>query len=568
MKWIIQELSKDRELFSRNLQISPLLAQILLNRNIKSLKSAEEFLSCRYSSFHAHEKLLGIEKAKERIRTAIAKKEKIIVYGDYDADGITATALIVKFLKRFKVNAGWYIPDRIEEGYGISRQFLNNILSCQVEQAKDISLIITVDCGISAKDEIGFLQSKGIDVIVTDHHCIPKDGIPSAFACINPHQLDCSYPDDNLAGVGIAFKLIQSLQDNRVLEEFFDIVCIGTVADVVPLIGENRIFVKHGLRKLQYTNDYGISALINTSGLTGRTLRSEHIAFILGPRINAVGRLGDPNKAMQLLLSEDRKTAFEIARILEDANRERKRQEDRILREVQGRIEQEIDLRNTYALVIEGSGWSTGIIGIVASRIVDIYSRPCVIVCSDEKEIWKGSGRSIEKFNLIEGLNQCSDVLEKYGGHTFAAGIAIKKDNLARFKSKLNTAASDILKLEDLRENINVDASIELKDITPDFLEEMEKIEPFGQGNPKPIFVARNLKVKASSLTKDGKTIVWLTDGNVVYQGTIKKRLQNIKHYVSTPVSVDIAFGASLTYIENMASVKIDIIDLKISSVF
>ncbi len=400
---------------SSALKISKITAQLLANRGISDLREAGSFLQCSLTSCHDPFLLKDMDKAVYRIKQAVSGGEKILVYGDYDVDGMTGVAIIYSALKNLGANVSSYIPNRLEEGYGLN--------SGAVKRAErdGVNLLITVDCGISSFREIEYANSLRMDVIVTDHHEILESRVPAAYAVINPLQEDCKYPFKHLAGVGIAYKLAKALYENTPFfaEDFLDLVSLGTVADIVPLIGENRVLAKHGLGELNKRHRVGLRALMKVGGLEGKDISSGHIGFILGPRINAMGRIGSPQKALELLLSEDEDLALKLAKTLDTENRNRQKIEGKVLDEALSKVEREVNFKHHQVIVLASENWHAGVIGIVASRIADRFYRPTILISMDGK-VGKGSGRSVENFHLFEYLLRCKDSLMGFGGHESA----------------------------------------------------------------------------------------------------------------------------------------------------
>ena len=393
-----------------SLTIPPALAQVLVNRGITTPEQADTYLNAGLESCHDPRLLKGMDRAIDRIRRAIAIGERIVVYGDYDVDGLTSTALLHYVLSELGAIVQCYIPHRVDEGYGL------NLSACQTLHKSHARLVITVDCGISSFAEIEALRSFGIDTVVTDHHQPVKGKVPPAFAVINPYQPGCAYPYKALAGVGLAYKLAVALtEDEARVRKHLDLVALGTVSDVAPLSGENRILVKYGLQTLSRAEKPGLKALIDVAGIRTDRLTAEHVGFILGPRINATGRMGSAEQALQLLLSADYAAALPLAQALDSENRERQKVESKTLREAMAIIDREINFKEHRALVLHHDTWHPGVIGIVASRLAERYYRPTVLISTAE-EVAKGSCRSIRNFHIFNALSQCSHLLEDFGG--------------------------------------------------------------------------------------------------------------------------------------------------------
>jgi len=432
LKWVLA-LKPDDELVTQLATAADLpvqIIQILIHRGLDSPKSIKEFLSPQLSDLKDPFSMTGMTKGVERVVRAFMENEKIIIYGDYDVDGITATALLYIVLNKLGAQVDFYLPNRLIEGYGLSVDGIDEA------KEKGASLIITVDTGITAIDEIKYASSQGIDVVVTDHH-EQGDNLPEAFTIINPKQISCDY-GEQLSGVGVAYKFAQALykslnQNEQELEEHLDLVALGTAADIVPLVGENRLLTKFGIEQVARTTKPGLKSLVFVSGLMGRKISTGQVVFILAPRINALGRLGDADKAIRLLATKDERMGQEIARQLEQENKRRKEIDEKTLNEALKQIEEIVDLEEDKALVLAGEGWHQGVIGIVASRLVEKYHLPTVLI-SITNGVGKGSARSIPGFHLCEALKECEHLLIKYGGHKYAAGLSIEQKNIEDFR--------------------------------------------------------------------------------------------------------------------------------------
>ena len=467
------------------------VVKILINRQIDSAELIDRFLNPKMSDLKDSFSMAGMELGIQRVTKALFENEKVMIYGDYDVDGITATALLYMVLNKLGAQVNFYLPNRLVEGYGLSTEGIDEA------KAKGVSLIVTVDTGITAVEEIEYATSQGIDVVVTDHH-EPGMSIPKAFAIINPKQPDCDYGGE-LSGVGVAFKFAQALykrlnQDERELEEHLDLVALGTSADIVPLVGENRILTKFGIRQIARTTKPGLKSLAFVSGLMGKEISTGQVVFILAPRINALGRLGDAREAISLLSTRDEKMAAEIARKLDSENRRRKDIDERTLQEALAQMHEVTDLKNDRAIVLAAEGWHQGVIGIVASRLVEKYHLPTVMIAISETE-GKGSARSIPGFHLCEALKECEDLLIKYGGHKYAAGLSIKPEHIPAFRERFREVSAKFLTPEDIVPKLFIDLEIELSEITGEFMDAIESFSPFGPQNMRPIFLTRNCEV-------------------------------------------------------------------------
>jgi single-stranded-DNA-specific exonuclease len=539
------------------LRVSNITAQLLANRGITDLKSAADFMGCSLASCHEPLLMKDMEKAVSRIRKAILVKEKILIYGDYDVDGMTSVAMVYSALKSLGADASYYIPNRLEEGYGL------NTGAIKRAQRDNVSLIITVDCGITSFKEIEYAISAHIDVIVTDHHEILEGRIPQAYAVINPLQQDCPYPFKHLAGVGIAYKLVKALYDGTSFfaEDFLDLVSLGTVADIAPLLGENRTLTKQGLGELNRRGRIGLKALMEVSGLNGKDISSGHIGFVLGPRINAMGRMGSPQKALDLLLSDDGDAALVLAKVLDTENRNRQKIEARVCEEAVMKLEREVNFKLHRVIVLASENWHPGVIGIVASRIADRYYRPAIMISLDGK-LGKGSGRSIENFHLFDYLFRCKDHLVGFGGHEAACGITIDKENIDAFRVKINEEAAKDMQETVFSPKIDIEMDIPLNALSEGVIGEIESLSPFGTENPRPVFASRNLIVKDGP-RKIGKSgfKIWVTDGRITCEAITfgRSKIDAPK----TGASVDIAYTPSINEWQGVRSIQLEMHDIQ-----
>ena len=494
LQWeFLEDLSKgDATELSNNLKIPPIITQILLRRGVNTTEEARRFFRASIDELYDPFLMADMAKACERLRKALLSDEKILIYGDYDVDGITSVSFLYLLLKELGANVTYYIPDRQIEGYGLSE--------AGIEEARknNVNLIVTTDCGITGHNEIILANSLNIDVIVSDHH-EPSDNMPPAVAVIDPKRTDCQYPFKQLAGVGVAYKLAQGLLlrmniDVSILEKYIELVAIGTAADIVPLVDENRIFVKNGLRRLNDSDNIGLTALIQAAGLTGKEIGTGQIVFIIAPRINAVGRMGNAERAVRLLTTEDSLEAKQIATVLEQENRNRKNVDEETFIQAQQLAEKQYELTKTHSIVLAQEGWHTGVIGIVASRVVEKYYRPTILL-SIEDGIGKGSARSVQGFDLYESLRECEDLLVAYGGHKYAAGLTIKEENIPEFRIRFEEIAQKKLTEDLLTPKLLIDAELHLGDVDSQFLKFLKLFAPFGPHNMRPVFVSKNIQV-------------------------------------------------------------------------
>lgn len=475
----------------------PLVAQLLANRNIRTPEDADRFLNPRLSDLHDPLLFPDMAKAVERIWQAVEKKDKVLVYGDYDVDGVTATALLVLILREIGAQVDYYLPHRLEEGYGL------NMEAIQRSKKDGVKLILTVDCGISALEESKAAAKAGIDLIITDHH-VPGRQIPQAFAILNPAMPDCAYPFKDLAGVGVAFKLAHGVMakgkknapaDPRVFEHL-DLVALGSIADVVPLLDENRVLAKFGLQALGRSNKLGVQSLLNVSGVANTKLSSGHVGFMLGPRINATGRLGKSSAAVDLLLADTSQKAFDLAQELNKLNQQRQDMQREVLDAVIERIEA-TDLSESKALVFDDPAWHPGIIGIVASRISDTYHKPTLLI-SRLEGICRGTARSIPHFDIHAALLQCDQYLTKLGGHQSAAGFELEESRIKGFAKKFSEVVGQSMNGDLMTPHLYVDAEVDISDMTVELVDEINRFDPFGIGNHRPLFMARHTELKGS----------------------------------------------------------------------
>ncbi|MBF8293505.1 MAG: recJ [Bacteroidetes bacterium] len=483
---------------SDELTVSPVLAEILVRRGIDTFDRAKRFFRPSLEDLHDPFLMDGMDLAVERIVRAIAKKEKLLVYGDYDVDGTNAAALLWTFLNSVHADVEYFIPDRIKDGYGLSIS--------GIERAKDrgVQLLVAVDCGITALKPVERAHELGLDVIICDHH-EPADVIPAAFAVLDPLKPTCTYPFKTLCGCSVAFKLIQALSQDPVLHPYFedggqsldqylDFVTLATTADIVNLTGENRVLVKLGLELLNTNPRPGVHALIESSGLRLGAITAGQIVFVLAPRINAVGRLGDATRAVELLTSDSFTVALERARVFEEENRNRRKIDEETFIQAQEIVERSLDVDNEGAIILHQDTWHPGVIGIVASRLVERYYRPTIMMTTVDG-VAKGSARSVAGFDIYQALKRCEDKLVQFGGHKYAAGLTVEIDRLDEFKEAFNLVAKELLTKELLTPEIRIDAEIPLQEITPKFVRVLSQFAPFGPGNMRPVFVARNVEL-------------------------------------------------------------------------
>lgn len=533
-RWVIRKPQYPPESLIQRFQLPAPFARVLSARGLPP-QEIERLLWGSLEDLHSPFALQGMEAAVTRIIEALQNGETILIHGDYDVDGITALALLYRNLRALGAkHLIPYIPDRFEEGYGVSEKGIRKALDLGA------TLMITVDCGITARTQTRWAQSQGIDVIITDHHEPPPD-LPEALAVINPKL--GGYPFQELAGVGVAFKLLEALyeytgQDRKRLLWDLDLVALGTVADVVPLLDENRILVKYGLKVLEKTLKAGLRALKHVARLNGRIL-PWHISFILAPRLNAAGRLSHAQKAFHLLITTDGAEALGIAEELDRENRKRQAIEQKIFEDAVGMIERELDLDEFWAVVLASDTWHEGVIGIVASKLVERYHRPTVLISVGE-EYGKGSARSIEGFHLFQAFQEVEEHLLAYGGHAFAAGMKISPERIEAFRRALNEVAKRKLREEDLVPVLQIDASLELEEITEELRKAWEALEPFGMGNPKPMFLLKGLQVVGTPRLLKEKHVRFAVRKGQVYLPAIAFRKPHLMKVLEPQGMVDL----------------------------
>jgi len=497
------------------LSLPPVVAKILASRGLDTKEKAERFLNPSLRDLCDPYLLPDMDKGVDRVIRALREKEKVMIFGDYDVDGITATSLLFLVLNKLGAEVSYYLPNRLIEGYGLSEE---GIIEAE---KRGVRLIISVDCGITAVNEVKFANQKGIDTIITDHH-EPQEILPEAVAIINTKQkLDQQdlpsagmnhmvhaagsvgqveeYPGGELSGVGVAFKFAQAIyrrlgQDETELEDHLDLVALGTAADIVPLVGENRILTKFGMNQIARTTKPGLKSLIFVSGILGQQIGTGQVVFILAPRINAVGRLGDAELAIRLLTTKDETKASEMAKLLDQDNRRRRDIDESTLKEALEMVERNVDLNKDKAIVLASCGWHPGVIGIVASRLVERFHRPTIMIAIDGEE-GKGSARSIPGFHLYEALKECDQYLIRYGGHKYAAGLSISPKDINTFREKFKKVTDQRLTDDDLLPRLFIDAELELTQIDTNLIKLLDLFAPFGPQNSRPIFQTRNLSV-------------------------------------------------------------------------
>lgn len=554
-KWEVSKVNNEEvEKFAKKHKLSNLLASILIRKNITTDEEVNKFLNPTRMDFYNPFLLPDMEKAVDRITKAVENKENITIYGDYDVDGITSITLLKNFFANSNIDVKTYIPNRLEEGYGLNKDAIREI------SYSETKLIITVDCGITGIEEIEYAKKIGIDVIVTDHH-EPGEEIPNCIAVIDAKRKDSKYPFNQLAGCGVAFKLMQALATKWKLPEkeylkFLDIAAIGTISDIVPLIDENRVIAKLGLMLVERTNNIGLKTLIDLCGF--KKIDSTMVSFGLSPRINACGRLGHADEALELFLANDKNTTTKLAKKMNEYNTARQQVERKIYDEA---VKEIIKEKDKPAIVLGKEGWHHGVAGIVSSKITDEYFKPSILICFEGDE-GKGSGRSIPGFDLHEALMECSTYLEKFGGHSMAVGITIKKDKFKEFK-KVFTEYAESKNISDIVPIINIERKVELKDVNIESVKELQKLEPFGEQNKMPLFLIENLKIVSIRSLSEGKHLKILLKQDNFFIDAIGFNMGDLTEQYKIEDRVDIVGTIDINVFNRNENVQLTIKDMR-----
>ena len=485
-----QEQTEAAKALAKETGINPVLCKLLLERGISSAAEAKRFFRPQLSELHDPFLMKDMSIAVERLNQAMGKKERILVYGDYDVDGTTAVALVYKFLQQFYSNIDYYIPDRYNEGYGVS------VKGVDYAYETGVKLIIVLDCGIKAVEEIAYAKEKGIDFIICDHH-VPDDVLPPAVAILNAKRPDATYPYEHLSGCGVGFKFMQAFALNNGIEfnqltPLLDLVAVSVASDIVPIMGENRVLTYHGLKQLNSNPSVGLKAIIDICGLSEKEITVGDIVFKIGPRINASGRIQNGKEAVELLIEKDFSSALEKANLINQYNETRKDLDKTMTEEANHIVDSLEGLADRRTIVIYNEAWHKGVIGIVASRLTEIYYRPAVVLTRTDN-LATGSARSVSGFDVYKAIENCRDLLENFGGHTYAAGLSMKVENVEEFTHRFETYVSEHILPEQTSAVIDIDAEIDFRDITPKFHADLKKFNPFGPDNHKPVFCTHNV---------------------------------------------------------------------------
>ncbi|MBN1614061.1 MAG: single-stranded-DNA-specific exonuclease RecJ [Deltaproteobacteria bacterium] len=564
-QWILTQCDQNlQRLLSEELKVHPIISGILMSRDIRGLDDAKRFLHPSLYDLHNPFLMKDMQKGVHRLIKAIYGMEKITIYGDYDADGITSVVILLQFLKVIDADVKYYIPDRIEEGYGLNREAIDRM------RGEGVRLIVTVDCGISSHEQVSYAKSLGIDTVILDHHEVPST-LPDAAAVINPNRADCLFPFKQLAGVGIVYNFLIALRGtlrkegfwkNRNypnLKEYLDLVALGTLGDISPLIDENRIFTKIGLELITEGKRIGLQALKEVSGMENQSIDSSKASFGLIPRINAAGRIASAEDAVELLMTDDITEAREIARRLDAYNRKRQTIEKNILHEIINIVDKMTDSEKSGSLVFASTNWHPGVIGIVASRLVDRYCRPAILI-SLKDGIGKGSGRSITNFDIYQGLKRCDSLLLSYGGHQYAAGISIREEDIEAFSDLLDKVVREKLTVSDFISQTVIDFQCSLSDISYDLISQMHMLAPFGSRNPEPVLCARNVGFTSPVIVGNNHLRM-----RIIGDGASCNSIWFSKgHYINclSGANLDIAFTPQINYWNGATDIQLKMHDM------
>ena len=546
----------------RELQLPEPIAGILVRRGCSAPESAKAFLRPQLQNLHDPWAMADMVKAVARISAAIDSQERLLVHGDYDVDGVCGSTLLVRALRELGARVDAFVPNRLKHGY----DFGPAGLAAAVELGS--RCVLTCDCGIMAHETVEAARREGIDVVVSDHHTPPAE-LPQAVAVLNPHRADCGYPEKVLCGAGVAFKLLHALYEERGrkvddLYKYLDLVAIPTVADLVPLTGENRILTRFGLKVLEQTPNPGLQALLRVSGLKpDRPINAGQIAFVIGPRLNAVGRMGEAMRGVRLLLTDDGAEAREIAEIVDEENRIRREEDRETLQQAEEMLERDFDPKADYAIVLASQGWHPGVIGIVASRVLEQHYRPTFLIALDGEK-GRGSGRSIPGFHLYDALKSCEGHLEQFGGHKAAAGLQIRADNVDAFREALNAVARERLTPEDLRPRLRIDHELAMSEVSAELWRFLSHFGPFGQGNPKPVFLARDVRLLAAPVVVGEDHLrLRLAVGDGATPDAIAFGQAGETEWLSESSRVDLAFQVGIRQWQGVEHVQAQVLDVR-----
>ncbi|MEW6534208.1 MAG: single-stranded-DNA-specific exonuclease RecJ [Candidatus Auribacterota bacterium] len=569
-RWIIYPIREAlRDQISQSFEISRVSAQILINRGLDNVDVVQKFLNLNLNNLYDPFILEGITQAVERILLAVKRKETVLIHGDYDVDGITSTAIMYVILRSVGVPVYYYIPNRLVEGYGLGEEGIQAALN------HGASLVITVDCGINAVNEVNRLKANGIDVIITDHHVSSGD-LPDAWSVVNPNLPERNYPFKELAGVGVCFKLLHALLkkarqdkltlfDHVDLREHLDLVALGTIADMMPLVDENRVFVLYGLRQLSNTSKIGLQKLKEKTAIPqNRPMKTTDVSFFIAPRINAIGRLKEADLAVELMITDDPAEAQYLTDMMEKVNRERQKLEEEVFLQAKDMIENTPEIRDRKILLVAKRDWAVGIVSIVAARLTREYFKPAIVFTIGDDNIARGSARSVTCFNLLDGLSKCDELLLEYGGHSFAAGLSLKAENIDALTKRINAIADAELINNELLPEVYIDYTINLADIGDQLMKETEMLAPFGQKNSRPVFLSENLMVQGIPRFFGRNHVKFIVEDDGIIQEVIGFNMQEDLRDLSKGDIVDIVYSLHLTEYTGIPTIQLQILDARI----
>jgi len=564
LKTHTEESARIQEMLVEELNITPIISRLLVLRGITTLDGVRGYFKPSLNDLHDPFLMPDMHKAVKRLNKALGNNEKILIYGDYDVDGTSAVSLVYRFLRPYSTLLDYYIPDRYDEGYGISYR------SIDYAEEQGIKLIIALDCGIKAIDKVKYAKDKNIDFIICDHH-MPDDELPDAVAVLDAKRTDSIYPYDHLSGCGVGFKFMQAFaMSNNInfstLECLLELTAISIASDIVPITGENRILAYYGLKQLNYGPSVGLNGIIKTSGLVGKEITISDIVFKIGPRINASGRMMNGREAVDLLLARDEKVASEKSANIDQYNDERREMDRKITEEANAIIDELKDMEDRKGIIVYNQSWHKGVIGIVASRLTEKYYRPAVVL-TKSSELITGSARSIIGFDMYKAIESCRDLLENFGGHTYAAGLSLREENLDAFIERFMRIASEEISPEQMMPQIDIDAVIKLKDVNASLMSDLKKMNPFGPDNEKPIFCSYNVKDFGTSrvVGRDGThlKLELIDESNRLPTHAIAFGMSEYSKYIKDDNSIDICYTIEENVYNGITSIQLMIKDIR-----
>ena len=558
-----EELHK-RDILGAELGLSPMISLLLVQRGLTSRKEVERFFNPSLSDLHDPFLMPDMDKAVKRLNKALGNKEKILIYGDYDVDGTTAVALVYKYLRPYTSALDFYIPDRYDEGYGISYKGVDYAYE------RGITLVISLDCGIKAVDKVEYAKQKGIDFIICDHH-MPDDVLPDAVAVLDAKRLDSTYPYEHLSGCGVGFKFMQAFAKSNNfpftgLEKLLELTAVSIASDIVPITGENRVLAYYGLKQLNSNPGFGLKGVIDVCGLAWKEITISDIVFKIGPRINASGRMMNGREAVELLLSKDAASAKERSESINQYNEERRELDKKITDEANALIEKQPDFDSKKAIVVYNPAWHKGVIGIVASRLTEKYYRPAVVL-TKSSELVTGSARSVSNFDIYKAIENCRDLLENFGGHTYAAGLSLREENLEAFTQRFMEIASHEMVPEQMIPQIDIDSILDLREINQKFVADLKKMSPFGPDNQKPVFCSLNVRdygtSKAVGKEQEHLKLELIDDNSNTPMHAIAFSMSRHKDHIKKMKPFNICYTVEENTYNNVTNIQLLIKDIK-----